>query len=145
MNPVEISNVRNQLVRAIAAARQRGQQHREQTTEAEKAYTQFLEQVATPVMKQVAGALKAEGYGFTVFTPGGGLRLASDRGRDDYVEFSLDTASDPPQVVGRISHTRGSRTLSDERPIKPNTAPGDLTEDDVLTFLIGALDPWLER
>ena len=89
--------------------------------------------------------LKAEGYPFTVSTPSGGLRLASDRGRDDYIELALDGSGDKPTVVGRVRHTRGSRTLEDERPIKPGTAPQDLTEADVLSFLVNALDPWLER
>jgi hypothetical protein len=142
---VEISLVRNRLKRAMTAARERARGRREQTAEAEQAYQTFLHDVATPVTKQVANALKSEGYPFTVFTPGGGLRLADDRGRDDYIEFALDTASDRPQVVGRISLTRGSRTLTDERPIKPGTAPDALSQEDVLTFLLDALEPWLER
>lgn len=129
----------------MTAARERARGRREQTAEAEQAYQTFLHDVATPVTKQVANALKSEGYPFTVFTPGGGLRLADDRGRDDYIEFALDTASDRPQVVGRISLTRGSRTLTDERPIKPGTAPDALSQEDVLTFLLDALEPWLER
>ena len=90
-------------------------------------------------------ALKVENYAFTVFTPGGGLRLASDRGRDDYVEFALDGSADPPQVVGRIRRARGSRTVDEERPIKPGIPPEELSEEDVLTFLLEALQPWLER
>jgi hypothetical protein len=142
---VEISHVRNRLTQAIAAARERAKRRREQTTEAEAAYAAFLERVATPVTKQLAHALKAEGYPFTVFTPGNGLRLASDHGRDDYVEFALETATDPPQVVGRVSLARGSRVLTDERAVRPGVAPQSLSEDDVLTFLVDALRPWLER
>jgi len=75
----------------------------------------------------------------------GGLRLASDRNRHDYIEFELDTTSDRPQVVGRVSLTRGSRTLTEERPLNSGAPPGALSEDDVLTFLLDALGPWLER
>ncbi|MBI2189093.1 MAG: hypothetical protein HYU37_18500 [Acidobacteria bacterium] len=142
---MEISQVRKRLTQAITAARERARRRREQTAEAETAYTAFLQQVATPVTKQLANALKAEGYLFTVFTPGDGLRLASDRGRDDYVEFALDTAAEPPQVIGRISLTRGSRTLTDERPIRPGAAPSAIAEEDVLSFLLDALGPWLDR
>lgn len=142
---VEISQVRNQLTRAMAAARERARRRREHAAEAEAAYATFLQHVATPVTKQLANALKAEGYLFTVFTPGDGLRLAADRGRDDYIEFGLDPASDPPQVVGRISLTRGSRTLTDERPVKPGAAPSAVSEEDVLAFLLDGLEPWLER
>ncbi len=142
---VEVSLVRNRLNRAIEVARERAQKRRQRTATAERAYETFLQDVATPVMRLVANSLKVENYAFTVFTPGGGLRLASDRGRDDYVEFALDGTAEPPQVVGRISRARGSRTLDEERPIKPGTPPEELSEEDVLTFLLDALQPWLER
>jgi len=48
-------------------------------------------------------------------------------------------------VVGRIRQTRGSRTLEDERPIRAGAAPQDLSEADILAFLVEALEPWLER
>lgn len=142
---MEVSLVRNRLNRAIEAARARAHQRRERTAAAEGAYETFLQDVATPVTRLIANSLKVENYAFTVFTPGGGLRLASDRGRDDYVEFALDGSADPPQVVGRIRRARGSRTVDEERPIKPGIPPEELSEEDVLTFLLEALQPWLER
>ena len=142
---MEISQVRKRVQGAIAAARDRSHQHRQRLAEAEKAYARFLEDVATPVTKHVANALKAEGHAFNVFTPGGGLRLASDRARDDFIEFALDTNATRPHVIGRISHSRGSRTIDEERPIKAGAPPETLTEDDVLDFLLDALEPWLER
>ena len=142
---MEVSHVRRRLQASIAAARERSQQRRQRSADAERAYAVFLQEVATPVMRQVANALKTEGYSFTVFTPGDGLRLAADRGRDDFIEFALDTSSERPQVIGRISHARGSRTIDEERPVKPGAGPEALTEDDVLEFLIHALEPWLER
>jgi hypothetical protein len=113
--------------------------------DAERAYAAFLEDVATPTTRMVASALKAEGYPFTVSTPSGGLRLASDRGRDDYVEFELDGGGANPTVIGRVRRTRGSRTLEEERPVKAGAAPQELTHEDVLAFLVGALEPWLDR
>ena len=142
---MEVSLVRNRLNRAIDVARERAQLRRQRTAAAERAYETFLQDVATPVTRLVANSLKVENYAFTVFTPGGGLRLASDRGRDDYVEFALDGSAEPPQVIGRISRARGSRTLDEERPIKPGIPPEELSEEDVLTFLLDALQPWLER
>lgn len=142
---MEVSQVRRRLQAVIASAREQSQQRRQRVAEAERSYTAFLENVATPVTRQLANALKVEGYSFTVFTPGGGLRLASDKGRDDFIEFGLDTESARPQVFARISHTRGSRTIDEERPVKPGAAPETLTDEDVLEFLLGALEPWLER
>ncbi len=142
---VEVSRVRNRLRRAIEGARDHSQLRRQRVAEAERAYQAFLDEVATPLVRQVANALKVEGYAFTVFTPGGGLRLASDRGRDDYIEFALDDMGEVPQVIARISRSRGSRTLDEERPVKPGVSPDRITDDDLLEFLVDALGPWLEK
>jgi hypothetical protein len=129
----------------IADAKHRTQEHRQRRLEAEQAYAVFLQDVATPLVRQIANALKAEGHAFTVSAPGDGFRLAPERGRDDFIEFTLDGDGDPPQVMGRVSRTRGSRRLDEERPIKPGTPPAALTEDDVLEFVMRALEPWLAR
>jgi hypothetical protein len=142
---VEVSEVRRRLRNAIQTARSRAQQRRLEVDAAEQAFATFLEQVATPVARQVANVLKAEGYSFTVFTPGHGLRLASDRTRDDFIEIALDVAGERPQVMGRVSYTRGSRTIDEERPLEPGASPDALREEDVLEFLAQSLEPWLER
>ena len=142
---MEVSEVRRQLRHAIDRARARAQQKRQQTSEAERAYAVFLEEIATPTTRMLANALKAEGYLFTVSTPSGGLRLASDRTRDDYVEFALDEGAGTPTVVGRVRRTRGSKTLEEERAIRAGATPQDLSDADVLAFLVEALEPWLER
>ena len=129
----------------MVSARERAKRKREEAATAESAYDSFLANVAVPLARQVAGSLKAEGYAFTVSTPGRGLRLALDRGQDDFVELALDSDAEPPTVTGRIRRTRGSRTLEEERPVKAGTSPDQLTEDDVLEFLVNALEPWLER
>ena len=142
---LEVSQVRRQLKIAIDAARRRTQQRRERTSEAERAFETFLASVATPVTRQLANALKAEGYAFSVFTPAGGLRLASDTARDDFIDFALDNSGERPEVIGRVSYSRGSRTHDEERPVKRGASPDTITEDDVLEFLLSALEPWLER
>ena len=142
---MEVSEVRRQLRHAIDRAKARAQQRRQVVAEADRAYAAFLEDIATPIVRTLANALKAEGYPFTVSTPTGGLRLASDRGRDDYIELALDGSGDTPTVMGRVRYTRGSRTLEEERPIKPGSLPQDVTETDLLAFLVGALEPWLDR
>jgi hypothetical protein len=142
---VEVSQVRKRLKTAMEATRERAQRRRERAAEAQRAYETFLADVATPVARQLANAMKAEGYAFTVFTPGDGLRLASDRGREDFIELTLDTSNDKPEVVGRISQRRGSRTIDEEVPVKRGAAPDEIDEDEVLEFFLGALEPWLER
>jgi hypothetical protein len=142
---VEVSQVKRRLTAAIEQARRDAQQRRERSADAQRAYDVFLADVAVPVARMAANVLKAEGYGFTVATPGGGLRLISDKGRDDYVEILLDTAANPPLVMGHIRYARGSRTIAEERAVKPGAPPENITEEEFLDFLVGALAPWLER
>jgi hypothetical protein len=142
---MEVSQVNNRLRSAIEQAKARAQSRRQTAAEAEKAYGLFLETVATPLVRQVANSLKVAGIGFTVGTPGGGLRLTADRGRDDFIEFVLDSSGDVPLAAGRVCVSRGSRTIDQTIPIKPGTAIEDLTDEDLLDFMIRALEPWLER
>jgi hypothetical protein len=129
----------------IAAARTRAQERRARIADAEKAYADILARVATPVARQVAIALKAEGFPFTVSTPEGVVRLTSDHRREDFVEVGLDTAAESPRVVVRVRHTRGSRVLDEERPLAEGRPPETVSETDVLDALLAAVAPWLER
>ena len=142
---MDVSQVRRQVQAALAAARERAQHRRQSVAEAERGYERFLTDVAIPIGRQVANVLKAEGRPFTVSTPAGAVRLAPDRGRDEFVEITLNTEADPPAVVGRIRYTRGSRTVDEERSVKSGAPPDQISDEDLLEFLIRALDPWLER
>lgn len=142
---MEVSQVRRRLTAAMERARKHAQQRRERVAEAQRGYEAFLADVGVPVARMLASALKADGYLFTVATPGGGLRLTSDSARDDYIEVSLDTSADPPDVMGRISRGRGSRTMTEERPVKPGAPPEAISDEEFLDFLLDALMPWLER
>lgn len=142
---METGLVRKRVVEALGTTRAQAQQRRASNTEAERDFATFLDVVATPLAKQVANALRAEGYAFTVFTPGGGLRIALDKGRDDFLDVLLDTDGPAPQVVGRVSYTRGSRTIVEDHPVKEGAGPQTLSEEDVLDFLVKALEPFLER
>jgi hypothetical protein len=142
---MEVSQVNKRVQIAIEQARARAQTRRNAAASAEKAFAVFLETVATPVARQVVNALKVANIAFTLGTPGGGLRLAAERGRDDYIEFVLDASGELPQAAGRVSVSRGSRTIDEVVPVKPGTAVEDLTHEDVLDFLVRALEPWLER
>ena len=129
----------------MTTARDRAQRRRQLAADADTAYDGFLSNVATPLVKQIANALQAEGYAFTLSTPGRGLRLALDRGRDDFIELALETDADEPTVIGRIRRTRGSRTIEEERPVKRGASPDQVSEQDLLDFFESALQPWLER
>jgi hypothetical protein len=92
----------------------------------------------------VAQALKVSGYPFTVFTPGGSVKLLSDKSAEDYIELSLDTTGDRPVVLGRTSRTRGRRVIESEHPIAQKPLP-DLTEEDVFEFVLKEIVPFVER
>jgi hypothetical protein len=142
---VETGDVSRRLKIAMDSGRAQAAERRERDARATAAYETFLENVAVPVAKQLANAMKVEGLAFTAFTPAGGLRLASDRNRDDFIELALERGASDLQVVGHVSHARGSRTIAETLPVKDGFGPGALTDEDVLTFLLRALRPWLER
>jgi hypothetical protein len=141
---METSIVRRRVTETIERARRSAAQRREKSEEAARAYDEFLQQVATPLVKQIAGALRASGYPFGVFTPGGAVRLSSERASQDYIEISLDNSGDEPVVLGRVSRARGRRIIETEQPIA--TGPiGELTEDQLLEFVMKELERFVER
>ena len=141
---MEVAHVRNRLRAAIDGAKQRSQARRQQIEEASQAYGAFLK-MADPILRHLTGAMRAEGVAFTLFTPEHALRLASDRSRVDYIELTLDTDSQPPEIMLRTSYARGSRTIEEERPLKAGASPGEISDEELLAKLLEALAPWLER
>jgi hypothetical protein len=141
---MEISDVKRRLLDTIESARKAAAGRRARIDEAGREYEPFLERIAVPLFRQAANVLRAEGYPFTVFTPGGSVRLMSDRTSEDYIELMLDTSGDEPKVIGRTSRSRGRRVIEAERPIASG-APARLAEEDVLDFLAKELTPFVER
>ncbi len=140
---MEISEIRKRVLQAIDQSRRVAAERRARSDTATAAYERFLAEVATPLFKQFAAVLKAEGYQFQVFTPAGGLRLASDRSAEDFIELQLDVSGQSPVVLGHVNRGRGSRIVSSERPIGVGVA--ELTEHDVLEFLSQEIRPFVER
>lgn len=142
---VETGEISRRLKIAVETARRSAAEERSRNEAAQAAYDTFLHKVAAPLAKQLVNVLKVEGMAFTVFTPAGGLRLSSDRSRDDYVELALESGEAGPQVVGHVSRVRGSRTLAETLAVKEGVKVEALTEEDLLEFLLRVLRPWLER
>ena len=139
---MEISVVRKRLTETIERAKKQAADRRGRSDQASRDFEVFLQKVAVPLFRQVANALKADGYAFTVFTPSGSVRLMSDRRAEDYIELTLDTADDPPRVMGQISRTRGRRVIDAEHAIG---TPDALTEDQLLDFLLKEPEAFVER
>ena len=142
---MEISDVKKRVFETIERAKRTAGERRTRTDEAAREFDAFLTQIAVPLFRQIAAVLKAEGRMFTVFTPGGSVRLMSDRSADDYIELALDTTETYPQVIGHASRGRGRRVTESETPLGHGGAVRDLTEEDVLAFVMKELEPLVER
>ena len=142
---MEVSEVRRRVRAAIESARRNAQERRVRSDRASLEYQDFLRDRAVPLFQTVASALVAEGYRFKVFTPADSVRLASETSGNDFIELTLDAAADPPTVSGRTSRGRGSRLVDSERPVKAGKAVADLSDEDVLGFLMEEIVGFVER
>ena len=140
---METGDVRKRVLETIERSRRTARDRRGKIDVASGEFATFLERIGIPLCRQVAQALKAAGYPFAVNTPGGAVRLASERS-DDHIELSLDTEGEDPWVVGRSRRTWGRRVVESERPVR-RCPVRDITEDDVLSFLLKELEPFVER
>ena len=142
---MEVSVVRQRVLETIDRARRMVGDRRAQTDEGAREYQQFLDRIAVPLFKQLAGVLRAENYLFNVFTPAGSVRLMSERGSDDYIEITLDAKGSRAYVIGRSSRSHGGNVTQVERALNATDAIGDLTEEDLLAFLLKELEPFVEK
>jgi hypothetical protein len=137
LSTMDVSELRKRILRAIDDARKDAADRRTVVDEAAKAYQQFLETIAVPLLRQAAIVLNAAGHGFVVHTPAASARLAAEKSPETYLEIELDASGAEPTVVGRVSITRGRRGLIiEERPIAAHKSVSALTEDDVSAFLV---------
>lgn len=139
----DVALIRKRIHTEIEKARRDQAERRARTAEATRAYEQFLETAAIPVFRMFANVLKSEGLPFEVMTPAGGVRLQSERHREDAIEMELDTTADPPEPLVTITRVRGSRIVQSDRSIKGSTPLVQLAEHDVVEMLIEELRPWL--
>ena len=142
---IETSELRKRLRHAIDERRKATAARRATLDAAAAAYTDLLENTATPLVQKLANALRAEGHNFTVFTPNGGLRMSLAKSADDFIEFALDTSQEEPFAALRVNRSRGRRVVQHERPIKGRTAVDRLSEEDVLQALLDEVTPFVER
>ncbi|HWW83648.1 MAG TPA: hypothetical protein VNZ26_08615 [Vicinamibacterales bacterium] len=155
---MDISEVRKHIRAAIERAQRAAAERRDSRDRASRAFEIFLETTAIPLFRQVANALRADGYLFSVFTPSGSVRLMSDRNSQDFIELLLDpestaasdgsdtggTAGQSPRVIGHTSWSRGRRVKESERVIGSGQ-PEAIEEGELLAFLMKELEPFVER
>jgi hypothetical protein len=136
---MEVSDVRRRVLETIDRARRESAERRVRMDEASRDYARFLDEVAVPLLRQIANVLKAEGLPFTVFTPGGSVRLVSDKSADDFIELTLETSGGRPLVIGRSRSARGRRTTESERPVSERAIP-EITDEQLLGFVLKELE-----
>jgi len=134
---METSELRKRILRALGEARLDSVSKRSEADAAQRAWEQFLDSIAVPMLKQAQAILKAEAKPFTVHAPAGGAKLVSDAAPQTFIEFFLDSSSEQPVVLGRVSRARGrQRVVVDERPVAPSKGIAELTDEDVAAFLV---------
>jgi hypothetical protein len=137
---MDVSELRRRILGALDAARRDATARRAVADEAARAYAAFVDRVAVPLLKQAGEVLRAERHAFSVQTPAEGPRLVSDVAPHTFLEFQLDVTPAVPQVIGRLSVTRGRLgVVVTERPIGAGQQVGDLTDQDVAAFLVTEL------
>ena len=142
---MEVSELRRRVRAAIESARKTAQERRARTDQAARDYEIFLRERAVPIFQTFASALAAEGHRFKVHTPADSVRLASENAAEDYIELAMDSTADPPAVVGRVNRGRGRRLLTSEAPLKEHGSIADISEDDIVSYLLTAIAPLIER
>ena len=141
---MEISDVRRRVTETVERAKRAAAERRTRSDESARDYNVFLETIAVPLVRQVANALKVQGYSFGVFTPSGSVRLASEKSGDDYIELSLDSTGEQPVILGHSRRARGRRIIENERPIG-GPVIREVTEDQLLDFLLEELQPLVDK
>ncbi|HJN46231.1 MAG: hypothetical protein CL477_18245 [Acidobacteria bacterium] len=141
----EVAEVRQRVLATIERARREASERRARSDVAEAQGRRFIEDTATPVGRQVVSVLKVEGFQFRLSTPAGSLRLVSATNHDDCIELAVDATQDPVTIMTLVSHARGKRVSTTERPLADGVDVDQLTDEHVLSFLLEALTVFVER
>ena len=143
---MDVSDLRKRILRALEDGGVDAAARRSEKDAALRAYDEFLEKIAVPLLRQSQAILKAEGQMFTVHAPAGSAKLASDGASHTFLELTLDTSGGRPLVIGRTSRVKGGqRVVVDERPVSPIKTIAELTDEDVAAFLVTEIPKLVRR
>ena len=139
----DTSELRKRVRAEIRRAQQVAEERRRQVADATRDGQTLLRRVVAPLFRNLAGVLRAEGHPFRVDTPSDAVRLVAEGAGENFVELALDPAVDPPQLLLRVSRSRGRRVRLDEKVACEHPQIGGLTEDGVLDLVVPELGPFL--
>ena len=143
---MDVSDLRKRILRALDDASVDVAARRTEKDAAHRAYDEFLDKIAVPLLRQAQSILKAEAQMFTVHAPAGSAKLASDSSPQTFLELTLDTTGGRPLVIGRTSRVKGSqRVVVDERPVSTTKTIVELTDEDVAAFLVTEIPKLVRR
>ena len=142
---LEISEVRQRVRQTIERVRHEAAERRARAELAGELGRRFIEHVATPVVRQIISVLRAEGFHYRLSTPAGSVRLVSAARREEFVDIAVDATGDAVTIMTTVSHVRGQRVLTAERPLSADLEIEALTEHHVLEFLLEAIRVFVER
>jgi len=142
---MEVSELRRRVRETMTRAQRAATERRTRLDEANTEYQAFLDRTAVPLFLQLGNVLRAEKRAFTVSTPGGGVRLSTDRSNDDYIEVFLDTTEALPKVIVHSVRSRGRRVYESEIAVGQGGPVRDLTEEDLLSIVLKELEGFVER
>jgi hypothetical protein len=141
---METSTVRNRLRDTIERAKRGAAERRAAADAAKGEYSEFLHEVAIPLFRQLANALKVAGHPFIVNTPADSVSLVSERAADDFLVLSLDTAAEQPHVVLRTSRSRGRKLFESERPVGKGPI-AEISDELLLDVVLKELEPFVDK
>lgn len=101
-------------------------------------FNRLLNGTIAPLLIQTASILKAEGELCQVHTPSDTAKIAFDSSHEDFIEFMLDTTP-PAHVIGRCSMRRKGGTTVEDRIVGVGKAIEEITDEDLLAFLLPEL------
>lgn len=141
----EVAEVRQRVLAMVESARRNAAERRARADVAETQARRFIQEIATPVVRQVLSVLKVERLSFQLSTPAGSVRLMSEKHHEDHIDLAVDTTQDPVTIMTTVSYRRGKQVSTKERPLADGVEVGQLTEEHVLAFLLAALPGFVER
>ena len=141
----EVAQVRQRVLAMIERARQDATERRARADVAEAQARRFIQDTATPVVRQVVSVLRVERHPYRLSTPAGSVRLMSEKQLEDFIDLAVDATQDPVTIMTLVSHVRGQRVSTIERPLADGVEVDQLTEEHVLAFLLASLPVFVER
>lgn len=141
---MEPSEIRRRVLQTLDQAKRHVVIQREESDRATQAWEK-LHTAAAASWKIALNVLRAEGHHFSLQTPGGLLRVVSDRSADDFVEMTLDTTQRPPAVLVRTRLSRGRRVIDRETIVADGDRVPELTEERLLHVMLTEIEPFVER